>query len=69
MNELIKQVQKLRIDKDLAYKGSQIVLAEKIGVNNKLLSMALTGYRQTPGSEKILRKLFDFLKNQKGAGA
>ncbi len=64
--DLRKTVKKLLVDLSLDYKGSLLELAKKLEVNYNALSMALTGYRKTPGSEKILKNLFDFLKNQKG---
>jgi len=44
---------------DLGYDrtGSTLKLAEKLGVNYQALSMALTGYRDSPRSIEILTQL------------
>ena len=54
-NRLRKTVKKLLIDHGLEWSGEY--LAKEIGCNRRSLSMALSGYRTGPGSQKILNKL------------
>lgn len=68
MKDLRKTVKKLLIDKGLDYKGFQIELSNRLSINRRSLSMALTGYRKTPGSVKILNDLKSFLLKEKGNG-
>lgn len=60
--ELRKNIKKLIIKLGLDNPGYNQRLAKKLEISPSLLSMALTGYRKTPGSEKILTDLFSLLK-------
>lgn len=57
--KLRKTVKKSLIDHDLEWSGEY--LAREIRVNRRSLSMALSGYRTGPSSEKILKKLKSYL--------
>lgn len=70
----MKEIKKLRqqclvlmAKKGYARNGSLIILANKINVNRNQLSMALTGYRETAGSEHILYELRKALIKTKAA--
>jgi hypothetical protein len=56
-----RKVKILLIDRGLDIRGAQLELSQKIGVNHNSLNMALTGYRDTPGSLKILKALQEHL--------
>ena len=58
---LRKNIKKLLIDHDLEWSGE--FLANEIGCNRRSMSMALSGYRTGPGSERILNKLKAYLTN------
>lgn len=64
MENLRKRVKKLLIDHGFEYRGYQAELADKLGINQNSLNMALTGYRKNPGSEKILNDLLEFLQSR-----
>jgi hypothetical protein len=61
LNKLRQQCLVLMAKNGFAKNGSLIILADKIKVNRNQLSMALTGYRETSGSEKILKELKSIL--------
>ena len=66
--ELHKDCKKLMIDLDLDRPGSVEVLAREISteenpVNRNSLNMALTGYRQGPRYQEILKRLHSYLNN------
>ena len=56
-DELRKSVKKLLIDADLDKRGCLPKIAEKLNVNYNSLNMALSGYRDGPGSIGLLEKL------------
>ena len=60
---LRKECKKLMIDLDFDVPGGRRMIAENIGVNCNSLSMALTGYRDGPGSIKILTSLHEYLSD------
>ena len=57
MKKLRQQCLMLMAKNGYAKRGSLIILAKKINTNRNQLSMALSGYRETPGSEQILKDL------------
>ena len=68
MKDITKLAQHCRVlmaKKGFAKKGGQTILANKLNINSNQLSMALTGYRNTAGSEAILKAL----KNELGRRA
>lgn len=56
-DELRKSVKKLLIDAELDKRGCLPEIAEKLNVNYNSLNMALSGYRDGPGSIGLLEKL------------
>jgi hypothetical protein len=48
---------KLLVDLDLDKRGNGILLADALGINHRSLNMALSGYRENPGSAVILENL------------
>lgn len=56
-----RKVKILLIDRGLDIRGEQLRLAKELGFNHNSLNMALTGYRNTPGSLKILKALQEHL--------
>lgn len=60
-NELRKSVKKLLVDADLDKRGCLPEIADKLNVNYNSLNMALSGYRDGPGSIELLEKLQSYL--------
>jgi len=65
-SDLRKQIKHLLVDLSLDGQGSQKALAAAIAtpeepVNSNSLCMALTGYRNGPGSIRLLERLFRHL--------
>ena len=67
-NELRKQIKHLMVDLGLDGQGSQKALAAAMStpddpVNSNSLNMALTGYRDGPGSIRLLKRLLEYLES------
>ena len=58
---LRRQVKVLMIDNGLDLKGGQLELSRLLNINHKSLNSALTGFRDTPASFRILRKILEHL--------
>ena len=67
LNKLREQCLVLKAKSKYAKHGSLPILAKKLNINKNQLSMALTGYRNTAGSESILKALKSELKTGQGA--
>lgn len=61
---LRRHCKQLLLDTNLDTRGSLKRLAQELGVNYNSLSMALTGYRVSPGAEKMLKQLIENLITQ-----
>lgn len=57
-------VKMLRVQKGLDYRGSLGIIAKAISVHRSSLSMALTGFRNGPGTRAILEKAKEYLLTQ-----
>ena len=70
LHTLRKDCKKLMVELDLDHQGAEPFLAKEISteedrVNRNVLNMALTGYRSTPRSEELLRRLQRYLLSLK----
>lgn len=62
---LIKSVKRAVVRYDLDHYGWRKDAASIVGCSYQQLSMALTGYRNTPRSKEILKKLLDHIECNK----
>lgn len=60
---LRKNVKHLLVEQNLDLRGSQVKIARKLKVHSHALNMALTGFRKTPASIKILNDLYELLQS------
>ena len=58
---LRKSVKKLLVDAELDKRGCLPEIADKMNVNYNSLNMALSGYRNSPGSIELLKQLQSYL--------
>jgi len=61
---LIKQVKLLQVHRGLDGRGGIKAIAEAISVNRNSLSMALSGYRNGPGTVEMLEKARAYLETE-----
>ena len=70
IEQLRQQCWSLMAKNGYAKRGGQSILAKKLNKNRNSLSMALSGYRNTPGSEQLLISLKrELLSHNLGAGS
>lgn len=62
IEKLRKRCKKLMVDLEIDGRGQQPIIAKHMNINRNSLCMALSGYREGPGSEKILKDLLGYLK-------
>jgi len=65
LKRLRTRCKKLLVDLDLDKRGNGIRLAGALGVNHRSLNMALSGFRENPGSVVILQNLKQHLEKIK----
>jgi hypothetical protein len=61
IHALRREVKYLMIDNGLDLKGSQLELSRRLNLPHKSLNMAITGFRDTQASFRILEKIRDHL--------
>ena len=66
---LRKRCKRLMIDCGLDLRGGQTLLAESLSMNRNSISMALSGYRNGPGSLQILQAIRKHLLQTQKQGA
>jgi len=64
-----KRCKRLMIEHGLDMRGGQTQLAETLSMNRNSISMALSGYRNGPGSLQILRAIQKHLLQTQKQGA
>lgn len=62
-NNLKKEVELLRVHKNMNRRGSLKIIAEAISVNHNSLCMAITGYRDGPGAIQMLEQTKEYLES------
>lgn len=62
--DLIKQVKILRVHTGMDGRGTLAKIAKAIGAHKNAMSMAITGYRQTPGARELLLKAKEYLESE-----
>jgi Uma2 family endonuclease len=62
---LRKKIKKLMVDLEFDKPSRQRELASELDTTEQILSMALTGYRQTERYQKLLNDLYELLKNKR----